>query len=69
MGKHKGGTKFFLMRKGFKQTVIVRFGSSIFENHFGELIKLVQIGLVQNYLDSFEVTLSKTKGLTQDQLV
>lgn len=52
-----------------KSAIFAWFGPSPFENHFGELTKLMQAGTVQEHVDAFETALGKIKGLPQDQLV
>lgn len=47
----------------FKSAIIIRFGSSPYENHFGELTKLIQIGYVQDYIDAFEAAVRKTRRI------
>lgn len=53
----------------FKLEIIVRFGTSPYDNHFGKLTKLMQIGTVLEHIDASESALRRTRGLPQDQLV
>lgn len=53
----------------FRKAMLSRFGPNDYDNCFRELTKLQQTGSMQKYLKQFEMLLSKTNGLPNDQLV
>lgn len=54
--------------KQFRRALISRFGTNDYNNYFGDLTKLQQVGTIQEYLKEFETLLSKMNGLPTDRL-
>jgi hypothetical protein len=50
--------------ESLKATLHIRYGTTIFEDHFGDLTKLQQVGTVRDYQIKFKQLLSRVEKLS-----
>lgn len=60
---------FYVTWEDFKNEIQSWFNQNKFEDHIGELIKLLQVGSIVNYKGKFKQLLAKFESLIAEKIV